>query len=240
MLLNDWVYAQCIRTGVRFPDIPCRSFEYYGQCGEDLIVRALLEARAVTRGVDLKTRRYLEVGGNHPFATSATYLLHKTLGMKGVVVEANEDLLADLRKGRPDDTVVFGAVQDEDRATVMLSKSNQSELSSLDRRFVQEWAGGTVGEKALVEVPALRMNGILAEHFADAAPVYLSVDVEGLDLRLLQDTDFGRWRPWIVQAEPSNHHIAGNGRQIFQFMATRGYDLIAATQVNLIFADKTG
>ncbi|MBV5263331.1 FkbM family methyltransferase [Pinisolibacter aquiterrae] len=240
MLLNDWVYAQCIREGVRFPDIPCRSYEFYGQCGEDLIVRALLEARAASRGVELKTRKYLEVGGNHPFATSATYLLGKTLGMTGVIVEANEDLLADLRKGRPKDTVVFGAVQDEDRKTVMLSKSNQSELSSLDRRFVKEWAGGSVGEKALVEVPALRIDGILAEHFPDAPPVYVSIDVEGLDLRILKDLDFSKYRPWFVQAEPSNHHIAGNGRQIFEFMATKGYDLIAATPVNLIFADRTG
>src|SRR5215471_17897675 len=68
--LNGFVYDACLRARVRRPDIRVRPVEMYGQCGEDLIVRSLLEAKALSDGVDLRRERYLEIGGNHPFATS--------------------------------------------------------------------------------------------------------------------------------------------------------------------------
>ena len=74
----------------------------------------------------------MEVGGNHAFATSPTFLLHRRLGMTGVIVEANPDLLEDLRKGRPRDLIVHGAVQTQQVDSVTLTISNKSELSSLD------------------------------------------------------------------------------------------------------------
>lgn len=235
--INKFVYISSIRARVAWPDIKVLPVELYGQCGEDLIILALLEARALSKGLDLEQQHYLEVGGNHPFGTSPTYLLHKQLGMSGAIVEANEKLLADLRKGRPKDTIVYGAVQAEDVETVMLSISKLSEISSLDHRWVEDWAGGTVGEAARVEVPALRLNQIIRDFLADEAPCFLSVDVEGLDLELLKDLDFGRYRPWFVQAEPSDPYLPGNTDRMIEHMRSVGYGLIARTRVNLIFGD---
>ena len=236
--MNGFVYDACRQTGIGRPDIPVHSVELYGQCGEDLIVRSLLEARAVRDGVDLRQQKYLDVGGNHPFATSNTFLLNKALGMVGVIVEANPELIADLEKGRPADTVVHGAVQTNASETVKLSVSNHSELSSIDRRFVLEWDRGEVGEARWIDVPALRINDVVREHFDGQAPVYLSIDVEGLDLDLLQDFDFSLYRPWIVQAEPSDHHRPGNSERIVNHMRSVGYGLVAMTKVNLIFAQE--
>jgi hypothetical protein len=53
-----------------FPDIPVNAVEHYGQCSEDIIVRSLLRAIAIRKNVDLREKLYLEIGGNHPFATS--------------------------------------------------------------------------------------------------------------------------------------------------------------------------
>lgn len=236
--LNGFVYDACRRAGVGRPDIPVRAVEFYGQCGEDLIVQALLEARAITEGIDLRDRKYLDIGGNHPFATSNTFLLNSMLGMTGVIVEANPGLVDDLEKGRPHDTVVQGAVQTEARETVKLSVSNQSELSSIDRSFVLEWNSGTVGEAFRITVPALRINEIVEEYLGGEAPVYMSIDVEGLDLELLRDFDFERYRPWVVQAEPSDHHLPRNSERIIEYMQSVGYNLVAKTKVNLIFGDE--
>jgi FkbM family methyltransferase len=214
-----------------------RPVELYGQCGEDLIVLALLEARALRDGVDLGRQHYLEIGGNHPFATSATFLLNKRLGMRGVIVEANPRLIADLEKGRPDDIIVHGAVQAGSARTVTLSVARHSEISSLDRDFVLSWADGAVGESERVEVAALRINDVIRAYLDGESPCFLSVDVEGLDLALLRDLDFARYRPWFVQAEPSEGYIPGNTRAIVEHMASVGYALVARTSVNLVFAD---
>ncbi len=237
-LRNGFVYDACVRARIRRPDIPVRAVEFYGQCGEDLIVQALLEARALRTGVSLEDQKYFEIGGNHPFATSSTFLLHRRLGMTGVIVEANPDLISDLEKGRPADTIVHGAVQTEPVETVKLSVSNQNELSSIDRDFVLQWNDGEVGEARWIDVPAVRINDLVSEHFDEHTLAYMSIDVEGLDLDLLHDFDFDLTRPWLVQAEPSEHHLPKNSERIIEHMQSVGYELIARTEVNLIFCDQ--
>ncbi len=212
--------------------------ELYGQCGEDLIVRALLEAKALRDGIDLTQQKYLEIGGNHPFATSNTYLLNRDLGMTGVIVEANPELIGDLERGRPADIIVHGAVQEDAVETVKLSVSNKSELSSIDRRFVLQWQNGEIGEAKRIDVPALRINDVLWQYLDGDDLLYMSLDVEGIDLDVLQDFDFDLYRPWLVQAEPSDHHLPGNTDRIIEHMLTVGYEPVAKTAVNLIFCDQ--
>jgi len=105
----------------------------------------------------------------------------------------------------------------------------------VDQRFVQEWDKGRVGELERITVPALRINDILK--MAERQIAYLSIDVEGLDLELLKDADFSSHRPWFVQAEPSEHHLAGNTDAIVEQMQSVDYQLVARTQNNLIFRD---
>ena len=68
-----------------------------------------------------------------------------------------------------------------------------------------------------------------------ASPCFVSIDVEGLDLRILSDFDFARFRPWFVQVEPSDDYVAGNSDEICRLMRSVGYRLVAKTNVNLIF-----
>ncbi len=155
-------------------------------------------------------------------------------------MEANPSLLADLVRGRPKDLVVHGAVQTAAVDNVKLSVSNCSELSSIDRSFVLGWEGGTVGEASFIDVPAFRIDDVVRDNFEERRLVYLSIDVEGLDLELLRDFDFDANRPWLVQAEPSDHHRPGNSDRMIEFMQSVGYELVATTDVNLIFAECRG
>jgi FkbM family methyltransferase len=158
--------------------------------------------------------------------------------MTGVLVEANADLLDILRKTRPADHIEHCAVVADDSETVDFFISNQSELSSLSKTFVEEWRQGEIGLKKVVKVPARRVNSLLEKHFDASPPVFLAVDVEGLDLRILMDVDWQTWRPVVVQAEPSDHFEQGQSTRITEFMDGQGYVLIARTAVNLIFVDR--
>jgi FkbM family methyltransferase len=233
---NAFVYFQTLANRVPRPDISVPYVEHYGQCGEDLIVESFIAARAFSEGLDPSALRYLEIGGNHPFATSATFLLHAHLEMTRVIVEANGRLIAALRKGRPRDTIVHAAVIDSDEETVLLSVSRLNELSSLDPKFVLSGIGGSVGQARTERVPAIRINQIIERHLG-AAPCFMSIDVEGLDLRLLRDFDFSRYRPWFIQVEPSDDYLPGNSATICKFMCSVGYRLIAKTKVNMIFGE---
>jgi FkbM family methyltransferase len=233
---NSFVYNACVREGVRLPTIPVGPVEHYGQLGEDIIVAALLQARGSRENVGLVGKTYLEIGGNHPFATSATFLLNKRLGMRGVIVDANPALIPALKKGRPQDTIVHAAIHDQDTNVATLVLSKHDEVSSLDRSMVQRWRGGTVGEIGTVDVPAMRINEVVKQHLNDTSPLFMSIDVEGYDLRLLKDFDLGRYRPWFVQVEyVDNLYPPGNSREIVTLMRSAEYRLVAKTFINLIF-----
>ncbi|MCZ7857773.1 glycosyltransferase [Agrobacterium salinitolerans] len=236
---NSFVYNEIEKCGLRSPDIEVLAQRYYAQCAEDLIVVSILKALSARRHFDLSAERYLEVGANHPIATSATYLLSLELGMSGVLVEANPALIADLEKVRKQDLVLNKAIIVGDSDTAELFVSNQNELSSLSRRFVEDWQDGAVGLKDVITVQASRMNDVLEEFFSERAPLYLSIDTEGLDLDLLKDVDWDRWRPAVVQAEPSEHFIENNAELISQLLESKGYVLVAKTAVNLIFMDSS-
>lgn len=236
--LNPFVYEECLSSAVKFPDIPVLLNEHYAQCAEDVIVLSILQAIESRFQIELEKQRYLEIGGNHPIATSSTFLLQKRLGMRGVIVEANPDLIDDLRRVRAHDTVVHAAVTAHAVDSVKLSVSNASEISSLDREFVHRWQGGEVGERAYINVPARRINDIIAQELDGIAPVYLSVDIEGLDLDVLRDLDFAEYRPAVIQAEPSDYYLPGNTARMTEFMSSVGYDLSSRTRVNLIYVDR--
>ena len=73
----------------------------YAQNGEDV---RLWRAFA---GVELPESghfTYVDVGANHPFDLSITASLY-SLGWRGILVEADPDFAADLRRHRPSDQV---------------------------------------------------------------------------------------------------------------------------------------
>lgn len=238
--LNSFVYEEVYTHKVRPPDIANWLSVHYGQCAEDLIVAALLNAYASMHHLNMADLTYCEIGGNHPIATSATYLLYTQYGMRGVIVEANPALIADLENVRVDDQIVHTAITTTDEKLVLLTISNDSELSSLDHEFVANWPGDGGGVKEQIFVPATRITSLLNEYFSENLPAYLSIDVEGLDLSIIQDLDLNKYRPYIIQMEPSDHHLANNSDKMISYMNENRYSLIAKTNVNLIFIDKNG
>ncbi len=235
-LRNPFVYEACGSARIREPDIPVPAVECYGQLGEDLIVAALLSARSERDGTALADTQYVEIGGNHPFATSGTFLLSRLFGMTGTIVEANPALLDDLRRGRPNDDIVHAAIFDQNVDTVELSVSPLSEISSIDGQFAKQWSGGGVGESALIKVPAMRVDRLLKEHAAKPVS-FLSIDIEGLDLRVLKDLDLVSCRPWFIQAEPSELIYPGTTSAMISVMRANSYTLVARTKWNLIFEE---
>lgn len=235
--LNVSIYEDIEKLGLKAPDIAVPHTPSYGQCAEDIIVCASLRALAFKEQLDLSKEFYLEIGANHPIATSATWLLHKSLGMHGVLVEANPHLLDDLKRVRPHDNVLHAAVIATDASTTPIFISSKDELSSTNKKFLAEWPGEPIVLEEDIVVPALRINDVIIKHMDGKSPLFLSIDVEGEDLTILNDLDLTRFRPAIIQIEPSDHFLENNSRDICDLMQRNTYDLIARTNVNLIFTD---
>lgn len=236
--LNVSIYEDIARSGMTGPDIPVPHTPSYGQSAEDIIVRAALRAIEFSEHIDLSAQKYLEIGANHPVATSATWLLHKSLGMRGVLVEANPRLLEELKRHRQDDLIVHAAVVASAEETSHLYISSKNELSSTNRDFVEQWPGDPIELEEDIVVPALSINDVISEYMDGQTPIFLSLDIEGEDFFVLQSLDFGRFRPAVIQIEPSDHFRVNNSQEIYDFLTEKSYTLIGRTDFNLIFGDE--
>jgi FkbM family methyltransferase len=232
-IINSFVYQHVLQTGMPNPNIPAYMSETYGQCYEDIIIDSMIRAHVKTNGSP-NGITYIEVGANHPVCCSTNFLLQKRYGITGILVEANPALVPALQKYRPNDQIINKAVVDNNQQTVDFYISANNETSSLDDRFVSI---RTPGIEEKITVSTIRMNTLL-EIVKPFDLVMLSIDVEGYDLQLLKDIDFVQYRPFIIQVEPSEDYSPGNTQDIIDFLASNNYELVAETDVNLIFKTK--
>ncbi len=210
--------------------------ESYAQFGEDTIVEALLLARLVKQGRLPDSLLYVEIGANHPVATSNTFLLYEKYGARGVLAEADPALISRLERVRPRDTVVNFAISASDAPSVTLHVAALTELTSLRAGHTDHWKGlpGNDGVTHAIDVPNLHVNAFL-ERYAPGDVDYLSIDCEGVDLEIVAALDFARFKPYVIQCEPSEHIVRGSRARMIELVERHPYRLIAVTDANLIF-----
>ncbi len=211
--------------------------ETYSQGLEDRIVLAILRAVACERqGKRFESLRYLEIGANHPIRNSNTWLFYK-YGARGCLVEANPELASVLRTVRIGDQVIQAAVMPDQRDQVEIHLGRYDELTSVNPKHISSFGdfGGMGGIERTISVPAININTLLER--LSPFPDYISIDVEGLDVDLLLAMDFARFRPLILQAEPSERFAPGNTKRLIELMRGNEYAMLARTPVNCIFVD---
>jgi hypothetical protein len=98
-------------------------------------------------------------------------------------------------------------------------------------------SAGKASIKEVRKVPLLDVNEVMAEHFKDAPPAFLSIDVEGWEFRILKAVDLRRFRPKLICIETlplgDNRHV----QDIAPYMKSRGYVARGGSFVNTIFVD---
>ncbi len=235
-LENPCVVAQCGYMGV--PKSPLITYlsEQYGQLGEDLLLQGLLRTYFSRRGLPLDAIRYLDVGANHPIQTSNTYIFGKNWGGRGVLVEANPELIGDLTKVRTTDVIVNRAVVPVGQeGRVRLNLASKHELSSLDIGHVGSFeAMGAVVTRA-IDVEGVTLDSLLEAHFPDGLHL-LSIDIEGVDQQVMASAVL-KVRPYLVVVEPSRHYHEHAEYEFDRVMRAKNYFEIARTEYNNIYVD---
>ncbi|MBL8377378.1 MAG: FkbM family methyltransferase [Burkholderiales bacterium] len=205
----------------------------YAQCGEDLIV----EYAARTLG--LPQVRHLDLGAHHPIYLSNTYLFYLQ-GHRGVCVEADASLLPAFRRHRPLDIVLNAGVGPQD-AQLPFYVMTTPTLNTFSRAEAERYASYGRERIERVEQVGIRgVKGLVAEFFPDGLE-FVSLDVEGLDLAILEAFDFASARPPIFCVETLTYTEDGTERklgEIIAFMDSVGYFAYADTYVNTIFVDR--
>ena len=206
----------------------------YAQTGEDIIIDFLIRAR------NTENFTYLDIGANHPVKLNNTYKFYEQ-GCKGVCVEPDPHLFTNLATTRKRDTCLNIGI-----AGIAKSAADFYVMENpLLNTFSKEEAEMTEREqhskiKRMIQVPLKTMEEIIDTHFAGKAPVFINLDVEGLDEEIIQGFPFQKYRPSIFCIETV--HCTSNATsekriEIMELMKSKGYVVFADTYVNTIFID---
>jgi FkbM family methyltransferase len=200
----------------------------FSQTGEDLLALNLL------RNFGVNAPSYVDIGANHPIKFSNTYLMY-LLGGRGINIEPDPEAAEAISRARPNDiTINAGVAADEGDKEFFIMSTNvantfiRSEAEELERRD-----GNRI--RRVVRVPIRNVRNLLAEH--SLVPDFMSLDVEGMDLEILQSVDWDQCRPKVICVETIDYFTQQKRPEIRRFLEEQQYVLHADTFINSIFKD---
>jgi FkbM family methyltransferase len=166
----------------------------------------------------LSTGRYVEVGANDPTRDSISRAFYDR-GWRGLEIEPVQAFAEEFRRQRPRDVVVQAAITAERVDTARINVIDGTGLSTLDPAVSERHAsrGWTPHE---VDVPARRLDDVLAEHaFLDDVH-FAVIDVEGAERSVLESVDLTLWRPWVLVIEATAPLTASPSHQEWEDIVT--------------------
>lgn len=203
----------------------------WSQCGEDLILRYLFDLLQIARP------SYIDIGAHHPWYYNNTYLFYRQ-GARGVNVEPDPSLHAELRRGRRRDVNLNMGIgpHEAEMDFYVMSRRTLNTFSAIEARKCVEQHGLRIVDTRRIKVQTFAQA---VDTHLGRTPDLVSLDAEGMDLDILRSIDFSRYRPHVVCVETISY-AAGDGSgikspEIHALMLQNGYMLYADTYVNSIY-----
>jgi FkbM family methyltransferase len=188
--------------------------------------------------VSLLLRRFIKPGlvvdvGARGRERSNSYDLLRWFGWKGLLIEANPTLTNQILSEFAGLNIKLVTCAISDRiGTGTLHLGINEDISSLDGACTQAW--GPVN--GAIEVPVRRLRDVLYEHSVPPDFDFLSIDAEGEDCRILNDTIANSaYRPrWvIIEASYDGKTKSLNDIPVIDEVK-RIYEIVDTTPANLI------
>ncbi len=203
--------------------------------GEDILLSMLFNGK--NKGF------FVDVGANHPFKISNTFYFYQ-LGWRGINIDPNPGCMELFQKVRPGDINVQAAISDLKREAVY-NIFDAGELNHIDGTKTKEEMedlfarGYKLIEQRKVNTETL--TDVLDKYAGNGVEIdFVSIDVEGSEINVLNSLDWRKYRPKIVLVENSGlcsiEEIKNS--DVYGFLSGRKYQLFAKTYYNLIFKDE--
>jgi len=196
--------------------------------GTDLILKSILR--------DVSLGRYLDIGANHPFLFSNTYLFYQ-LGWRGVAVDGHDKFSKLWYEHRYEDIFSESIVSDAIKEVVFNIFPDDS-MGSIDaetnNRYRARFDTSSVQSRTVM---ATTIYDIWEEHIKDEVHL-LSIDIEGEEFNALKGANLDVFRPGVIAAEIKNVSLYSPlTNKLIKFLTDSGYRLLAKTPLDCIFVD---
>jgi len=203
----------------------------YSQWGEDMLLYSFYENKKRYKGF------YIDIGAHHPVRFSNTYFFYKK-GWKGINIDATPGSMFSFKLLRSRDINLEYAVAEE-KSTKVFYVFNEPALNTFSKTLAQE----RVSDRYYVEKEVLIITKPLSLILSDHLPInqqidFMSIDVEGLDLEVLQSNNWTKYRPNYIAVEDINFVISEPFKsEIYQYLASINYQLISFSKYTTIYKD---
>ena len=210
----------------------------YSQSGEDIIISDLFHR------LQISNPTYLDIGANEPVSLNNTYRLY-TRGSKGVCVEPNLVMYKRLLQKRPKDTIINAGVSFNEKweADFYIFPARFHGLNTFSKEEAEFWEHtgneeiGRHKPEQVIRMKLIEINEIIEKYFT-GHPNLVSIDVEGLDLKIAKMINFEKYKPEVFCLETLGF-VEGNKEirktDIVDFFTEKGYFVYADTYINTIF-----
>lgn len=178
------------------------------QLFQDLWV--LFETASLTNGF------FVEFGADDGVTNSNTLLLEQAFGWKGILAEPNPaqaDQAADARNAALDRRCVWSV----DGVELELEVGDDPQLSTAS---LPGSTGSARENPGFFSVESVSLESLLNDHGAPRHINYMSIDVEGAELPIIEAFDWSSWQIDLVSIE---HNGRADEAEIDQLMARVGY-----------------
>lgn len=226
-LLPSWAVEAARRLAERVDPFLVISFS---QEGEDLIVRRKFEG--------LGQGFYVDVGAHHPTRFSNTMSFYRR-GWRGINIDANPDAIRLFERARPGDINICAGIANAG-GSLTFHAFDEPAVSTFDVQLADELAANSTYRLLdRREVKVRRLADILEEALpANQSIDFISIDVEGLDLDVMQSNDWKRFRSRCLLVEARDFDMnRPDENHVHQFALSVGYRLVAKTVNTLIYED---
>jgi FkbM family methyltransferase len=206
----------------------------YSQAGEDLILELFFEARQI---IDI---RYLDIGCNHPVKFNNTFKLYEN-GHTGICVEPDPTVVKLIEKKRSRDLCLNVGLAGQtfgDIPFFVMNNSVMNTFSEVEAKSME--SNGIFQIEEVIRIPVIGISDFMTQYFSDSVPTFVNIDVEGLDLEIISNFPFDRYRPSCFCIETVDFTLNASAKKreyIFEVMELNNYKVFADTYINTIFVD---
>lgn len=107
--------------------------------------------------------------------------------------------------------------------------------STLDEKCLQGALDAGLSIKKVIKIPCMNLNNLLEKE--NFEPDFISIDIEGMDYRVLRSLDFRKHPVKVIIAERSGEKNE-KGETMNEFMSKSRYDVYGEYKSNVIYVKR--
>ena len=185
---------------------------------------------------------FVDVGCFHPCQQNVTYRLYRK-GWRGINIDLDDVKIEAFRIKRPKDINIACGVSNRKGSLEFYKKSFWSMFNSFEKAALARKSRSDSREWRKVVTKTDTLTNIIDSTVYKDRPIdFLSVDVEGHDLPVLESLDFDRYKPKVICVELDGSWVSSitdvQASELYGFLTSKGYILFNWISGNLMFERK--